>query len=438
MHEYFNASSKEMTVKKGEILLDYQSPNRRLFLVLSGTLTGNIPDEQGNYYELFRATEGMFVGVYSFFSGKFITNSRLMAVEDSRLAYIEREDLKFDDPETGLKALEESVQVIVNELAQRQQLAHEVTLENRNTMKRLMQADKMATLGQMAAGLAHELNNAIMVLDRNTEYIAGQLTDLINARLDKYAEIFNDGKSHGNQLSTEEIRQKVASIEKELKVSRPLTKKLAKTGYEVDYFKKFNEEELTNIYQYWELGAAFYDMRLAATHAMHVVRSVKQLGANRLERQYGIQINDTLREAMGILSSQLRGVSVTKQMAELPAIYGSHGEFVQIWINLIKNACEAMASAHTPNPTLNISTFVLKKNIKVEITDNGPGIPEEIIAKIFQPNFTTKIGGLSFGLGLGLSIVERLVDSYDGKIKLATKPGNTTFTILIPINHGND
>ena len=70
---------------------------------------------------------------------------------------------------------------------------------------------------------------------------------------------------------------------------------------------------------------------------------------------------------------------------------------------------------------------------QVSLIDNGPGIPDEIKDKIFQPNFTTKKGGLSFGLGLGLSIVQRLVDSYNGKIEVSSRKGKTSFTVKIPV-----
>jgi hypothetical protein len=190
--------------------------------------------------------------------------------------------------------------------------------------------------------------------------------------------------------------------------------------------------------QYWELGAVLFDMKLAAKHAMHVVKSVKQLGANRSDRVAGTQINDTIKEAMGILASQLRALNVVTDLQPLPTVFGNSGEFVQIWINIIKNSCEALISSKTQQPRIQVSTSLLKKYIKIELSDNGPGIPEAIIPQIFKPSFTTKIDGLSFGLGLGLSIVERLVDSYEGKIKLATAPGLTTFNILIPYHDGNN
>jgi len=118
----------------------------------------------------------------------------------------------------------------------------------------------------------------------------------------------------------------------------------------------------------------------------------------------------------------------------LPKLVANHGELVQIWVNIIKNGCESMINANVSKPTLCINTKSKKGFILVAISDNGPGIPKELTQKIFQPNFTTKKGGLSFGLGLGLSIVQRLIESYNGKIEISSKKGKTVFTIKIPIN----
>lgn len=438
LEEYFNDPSKQLVLKKGEVLMDQGQPNRRLYLIKEGTVTGNVSDEEGEYYELFRSTKGMFVGVYSFFSRTYISATRVIAQTNCHLAYIETGDLLVSDPVKYQKALEDAVQVVVHELSARQQLAHEVSMQSRNTMNKLFDADKMATLGQMAAGLAHELNNAIMVLERNTDWLSGRIEELIHERVPQYEAYYKSGTQNALPLSTLEVRELASELQKKRKLDRSIAKKLARTGIPMEQLLSENDEELGNLTQYWELGKAFSDMQLAAQHAIHVVKSVKQLGANRSDRQEGLQINETLREAMSILTSPLRTINVQTEFDVLPTINGNSGEFVQVWINIIKNACEAMHQAATPDPTILVKTKKGKKNIKITLSDNGPGIPKHIRSKIFQPSFTTKVGGLSFGLGLGLSIVQRLVTSYDGKITVKSQPGETSFIIEIPYDYGKD
>ncbi|MEM8894934.1 MAG: cyclic nucleotide-binding domain-containing protein, partial [Bacteroidota bacterium] len=385
LEEYFNDASKQRFLKKGEVLMDQGEDNHRLYLIQQGNMTGNVRDPDGNFYELFRSTKGMFVGVYSFFSRTYISATRIIAETDCQLAYIESEGLSDAAPEKYQKALEDAVEVVVYELNARQRLAHEVSIQNRNTMNKLFEADKMATLGQMAAGLAHELNNAIMVLERNTDWLSEKIDGLIENRAPEYHTYYQAGTDSDLPPSTAEVRTKANDLQKKRKLDRSLAKKLARTGLPTDQLLSENDTELANLSQYWELGKAFKDMQFAAQHAIHVVKSVKQLGANRSDRIDGLQINETIHEAMGILTSALRTVNVQTEFEELPTIYGNNGEFVQVWINIIKNACEAMQQAGTADPSLSITTKKRTKKIRITIQDNGPGIPKHIKSKIFQP-----------------------------------------------------
>ncbi|WP_300802782.1 HAMP domain-containing sensor histidine kinase, partial [uncultured Akkermansia sp.] len=117
----------------------------------------------------------------------------------------------------------------------------------------------------------------------------------------------------------------------------------------------------------------------------------------------------------------------------------------------LQNACDALKIENTPNPSIHVECRVEKisskdqtshttREILVSVTDNGPGVPKDLHEKIFRPNFTTKKKGLSFGLGLGLTIVRRIVDSYGGRIRLESVPGHTVFTIIIPTinNYGKN
>ena len=100
---------------------------------------------------------------------------------------------------------------------------------------------------------------------------------------------------------------------------------------------------------------------------------------------------------------------------------------------MINNACEAMCHLVNHNHKLTIRSYATKTNIIVQVKDNGFGIPQKSIDTIFQPNFTTKINGLSFGLGLGLSIVKRIINEYKGTIEVESSRVGTTFIVKIPI-----
>ena len=175
-------------------------------------------------------------------------------------------------------------------------------------------------------------------------------------------------------------------------------------------------------------------MKVASENAAHVLASVRELGASRQqERLVETDINQTMQQALALSKTFWEKVHLRLNLTEkLYPIIANPGDLVQIWVNIIKNACESMVSAKTEEATLKIHTFINENTNMVTITDNGPGIPSDLLPKIFQPNVTTKVQGLSFGLGLGLSIVQKLVEGYGGKITVTSKPEKTRFKIVLP------
>ena len=432
---YFSNEQQKLHIKQGEVLMKQGEENKRLYLIEKGALTGYLEDETGKPFEVFRSTEGMFVGVYSFFSKTYASYATIIATEDSDLAYIDTSVDVVEDEECR-SFVEHFMPIIVNELSSRQLLAREASLEKERTLKRLLHHDKMATLGEMAAGLAHELNNAVGVLQRKTEWLSEEMAGYLKEKDSKgMFPFFEEGLKHGQHLSSREVRKNRQKLEaKGLPSSE--AQKIARTGItDKDLKKHFkNDADHTNrMYYYWEIGTAFYDMLLAAKHAVHVVKSVKQLGVSGAERKHGVRISDTINEALALLNSPLRQVNLQTDIEEVPEINASSGELVQVWVNLIKNAIESMLQVEGLDPKLRIACWVRSYKIMVEVEDNGPGIPQAIQEKIYEPHFSTKNDGPVVGLGLGLAIVRRLVESYQGSINLKSRSGKTIFNISFPL-----
>lgn len=196
--------------------------------------------------------------------------------------------------------------------------------------------------------------------------------------------------------------------------------------------KSGRDETVDLFHDQWEIGATFHDIAAAADLATEVVRSVRALAAPGGERTVGLNINETIREALTLLQSPLRKASVVLDLDELPSVAANRSECVQVWSNLIQNALESMAGAEMEEARLEIISRFSENAVRVEIRDNGPGIAEDDMSRIFQPDFTTKEKGLDFGLGLGLSIVERIVHANGGDIQVRSHPGKTVFTVIWP------
>ncbi len=436
---YFSDPKRVLTLKKNEFLFKQEQFNDRLFLVKKGKLRGFGVNPDGSEVEFFIATKFMFVGVNSFFStSKTMTN--IIALEDSEVAYIGYKDAIY--LAGGNASLSEQfLPVIVSELTFRQRRMMDIGAEKEKTLKKLIHSEKLASLGQMAAGIAHELNNAIAVLEKNTRWLGDQIEKIVHEHSPEMLKYFRTGYHEGRTLSNSEIRARQKRYQIIFKISEDTADTLAQTNIDEEEFKKSKkdlEKLAPTISSYWETGATIKDMLVAAHHATYVVKSVKELGAQRSQRNQTVDVNETIKESLTLLQSDLRRINVDLHFSTLPSIIANTGELIQVWSNLIKNACESMIQAKTPDPQLVITSSLKKDKIIVTVKDNGPGIPEHIKDSIFQPNVTTKKEGLSFGLGLGLTIVQRIIDSYGAKISVESVPCNTTFTITIPtgVKHG--
>lgn len=435
---YFSDPKRVITLPKDEFLFKQDQFNDRLFLVKKGTLRGFGINPDGSEVEFFIAVPFMFVGVNSFFStSKTMTN--IVALEDSILAYIGYKDAVY--LAGGNASLSEQfLPVIVNELTFRQTRMMEIGAENEKTLKKLIQSEKLASLGQMAAGIAHELNNAIAVLEKNTKWLGEQIADIINAHSPEMLRYFRLGLDEGRSISNNEIRARQKRYKAIFKLSDDDAEALAQTTISEPELARLEDrfDQIAPIISaYWETGATVKDMLVAAHHATYVVKSVKELGVQRSQRNQQVDINETIKDALTLLQSDLRRIQVDLQFSPLPPIIGNAGEMIQVWSNIIKNACESMLNAKTVDPQLAITSGRQNGKIIVTVKDNGPGIPEQIKHKIFQPNVTTKKEGLSFGLGLGLTIVQRILDGYGAKITVESRPGNTVFIISLPLGDSN-
>jgi signal transduction histidine kinase len=431
--EFFSDPKRHISLKKGDVLMEQSKMNDRLYLLLEGKMTAYITDPYGMRYSVFRLSKHMFAGVYSFFSGSFVSKTTIVARADCKLAYIEAQP--FEDREDTEQITRLFLPVILTDLNARMNTVRNMARDREVAVTQLLKAEKMTTLGQLAAGLAHELNNAVGVLKSKSLWLGDRIGDFLAEKGDKkLVKVFEKGRNEGNQTSSKEVREVRKEIADTFGIKLHLAKELARTGYSISELKEFKKRKFQDLDTYWDIGAAFYDMELAARHATSVVHSVKELGGGRsTEVKDALDLNTTITESLTLIQSILRQVELQTEFEDDIHVKGSSGELVQIWINLCKNAIESMVNAHIEGPLLIVTSKKIKKMAHISIIDNGPGIPENLIEKIFQPDVTTKKGGLSFGLGLGLPISERIIESYGGQIKVTSEPGRTEFIVTLPL-----
>ena len=453
---YFSDPARTLHVDKGAMVVAQGEESHRLYLILQGSLAAyrheetipgcGLPAETGTRtYEVFRVESGSYVCVQSFFSGAFHSSNDIVALEDTELAYIDTEVQAVDEEHYG--SLEHQfLPVLIHELAARNRRIFGHAAEKEEARRLLQRAEMATTLSQLTAGIAHELNNAVGVISRRMEFVAEQLTYCLAEENPLNSKLFTLGFIDKSFTPAAELRQTARRYERELGWTQDAAKVLAHIAPDETELKKLDRKFLKNLrnnYRFWELGHDLRDMQIAARHATGIVRSVKMLGGGNSARSTDADVVESLNDAMNLLTNKLKHLRLETDFPALPPITADVTELVQVWTNIIKNACDAMEQGGTEQPTLSIRAELYHADglrllpadyICVSFTNNGPSIPEGIREKIFQPNFTTKKLGLDFGLGLGLAIVRRVIDSYKGCIELTSDEQATCFAVYLPLS----
>ncbi|MCD8283731.1 MAG: ATP-binding protein [Opitutae bacterium] len=448
---YFSDPTKRIWVRAGETITLEGQEDYRLYLIIDGEIVAYRHDDkaaasgrpQETGHEIFRAGKNSYIGVQSFFSRRYRMSSSIVAETACELAYIDT-TVKPVDPERYGSLAEQFIPAMLHELSLRADRIFATTMEKEAALQRMNRSEMSATLGQLAAGIAHELNNAVGVLARKTGFLTEFFSSEISQRSHDAADLFHRGLDYSGLISSDEVRHLSREFERKYDLAPEVAKVLVRIARTAEGAENLGEKFIENLAanaKYWELGHDLHDMEVAARHAIAIVRSVKLLGGGgNISRDPGLSVHESLCEAVALLKVNLRDITLKSDIGnpeDCPPICADMTEMVQIWVNIIKNACDALKLAGTPDPTIRLKMRVIPSGtlsgfISVEIEDNGPGIPKSAQQKIYQPDFTTKKNGLQFGLGLGLAIVRRIVDSYGAEISLASVPGQTRFTVHIP------
>lgn len=433
---YFADPSRRLRLNRGDRLLTQGMPNERLYRVISGECIGgtfveNILGEREKL-ELFRVAPGGFIGVHSFFAASGLASVTVLADSDLvELAWIERNTPALE-PEIHGNLKEQFFPIVLAEMDKRQLNFHRAAREREDYIKRLHATEAMVSLGQFAAGLAHELNNATGVIMSASDHLCGILEEFFHTYAPELGPWFAQGRSSTLSLSSAEVRAAARGLAKEAVLEYEAAKDIVRmTGGAPP---ETTMSDCLKARPAWKAGKSCRDLIMAGRHAADIIHSIKQLSAGGHAPRTLVSIDESVREALNLLRNAAQQTEVLIGIAPgLPAVSANKSELMQIWANLIKNALEALRDARTPNPRITVSADMLEGSLCVTVANNGPPVPETLRGRLFQPNITTKHGaGSSMGLGLGLSITKRLVESHNGSIRLEEDDGETRFVVCLP------
>ncbi len=205
VRKYFSDPEKKISLKKGDALLRQNEVNRKIFYVLKGKLSAFLPDEHITE-PVFEAQEHSFVGVYSFLSEDHLSYSEVIAAEDTEVFYYDGNFRRLGPHESDELAAF-LFNIVVLELKSRQRFAARMAHERQEAMNKLIKTEKLITLGQLSAGLAHELNNTIGSLSSNLGQLEEGVFELLSGYKSNKMQFLQDGLDKGQQLSSSEARK---------------------------------------------------------------------------------------------------------------------------------------------------------------------------------------------------------------------------------------
>ncbi|MBN1525667.1 MAG: GHKL domain-containing protein [Spirochaetales bacterium] len=342
------------------------------------------------------------------------------------------------------KQLEEMVEERTQELTK--------TLEHlQNTQKQLLLSEKMAALGQLIAGIAHEINSPLSAIRSSVHNIAKVLDQTVRAlpfffqllsveELNYFMLLIEKSVSTHTRYSSREEREfkktlmiflDAHQVGNSETIAEALITMRIYTDIE-DFSPLFTSEEFPRIIHMAEKVSGLYRsseiITTATTQASNVISALKHYSRTDSEsaRVY-TDIIEGLETVLTLYHNQIKyEVEVVREYKSRPVILCFPEDLIHVWMNLINNALHAM---HKKGKLI-IGVEEQGKNVAITVSDTGKGIPPEIQKKIFEPFFTTKPRGE--GTGLGLDIVNKIVEKHNGEIHLSSKPGMTTFTVILP------
>jgi signal transduction histidine kinase len=434
---WFLGQSQELHLKAGETYARQGDPADAMFVLLEGVLQGR--GELGGETFIFNLEPGDITGVLPFSRMKQFTVSG-RAETDSRA-------LRFPASEFPnlIQKMPELTKRLVGLMADR----------IRETTRMEQQRDRLAGLGKLSAGLAHELNNPASAATR----AASQLRETLQKIRDASQEL-------GRRNLSPEQKQEISRIENSVAATNeppPNALTISDLEDRLDSLLRSHGQEdlwqlasdlahknvkpevlehvfaildaptaraaLVRIAAWIEILDLLHEIESATTRISDLVRAIKEYTYMDQAPLQNVDIVKGLETTLTILNHKLkRGIVVKRDYQRVPFLVNSFGsELNQVWTNIIDNAIDAMGG----QGELRVRTYRDDNCVVVEIGDNGPGIPPEVVPHIFEPFFTTK--GVGQGTGLGLDTVQRIVKKHGGNIQVESKPGDTRFQIWLPL-----
>jgi len=434
---WFLSQCQEQILKPGDTYIRQGDPAETMFVILEGQLQGR-GEINGESFAI-SFNPGDVTGLLPFSRMKR-TPLTGRAVSDARI-------LRF--PAGQFPQLVQKMP----ELATR--LVGLMSDRIRETTRIEQQRDRLASLGKLSAGLAHELNNPASAAKRATSQLREILIKIKSASLELgRRDLTSAQKSEIEKLEASFTQKEVipadaltiSDLEDQIdsllrshgqndlwQLAADLARRNIKPEVLESLFATLDADTaraaLVRIAASVEVASLLHEIESSTSRISDLVLAIKEYTHMDQAPVQNVDIVKSLETTLTILNHKLKqGVTVERDYQKIPLLVDSFGsELNQVWTNIIDNAIDAMQG----KGELRVRTYRDDNCVVVEIGDNGPGISSEVKPHIFEPFFTTK--GVGEGTGLGLDTAQRIVKKHRGTIQVTSKPGDTRFQVWLPL-----
>jgi len=425
----------------GDVVSQKGQPVRGLYILLSGHMT--IFMNRGAGPQKVMEWRGGDVGGY-------LPYSRLVAAPG---------DVKVEVPTELFVIPREEIPALIRDCYELTSIFVHVMVDRaRHFTSSDLHQEKMSSLGKLAAGLAHELNNPASAVARSAQGLKARLSEVETASRSLGAAQLSKAQQAAVATAAEHClaassvklaRSPIEQADREDSIADWLTRHhadiaaaepLAQSAVTLDALDQLAEaldgEALEAALAWLVADCATYqlasEIETAASRIHNLVAAVKGFTyMDQASIPKPVDVRQGLADTLAVLNAKARGKQVRVSLdveADLPRVQGFGGELNQVWANLVDNALDA-ASGHVA-----VAAGRQGQSVVVRVIDDGPGLPTEIRERIFDPFFTTKPVGQ--GTGLGLDIARRVVLKHEGQIEVESRPGHTQFSVTLPIDAG--
>jgi len=435
--DWFLSQAQDVRIKAGEVYAKQGAPADAMTVLLEGEFQWR--GELGGEAFVRDLTAGEVTGVLPFSRMKSYTVTG-RALTDGRI-------LRF--PAAQFPVLVQKMPELTS------RLVGLMSDRIRDTTRFEQQRDRLAALGKLSAGLAHELNNPASAARRAASQLRGMLKQIRDAshelgrrdltpgqkgEIEKLeASLMQTDAPPPNPLVASDVEDQIDTLLRSHGQNDlwQLSADLARRNFKPDdvehLFDMMDADSaraaLVRISALGEVAGVLNEIESSTSRISDLVKAIKEYTFMDQSPVQNVDIVKTLETTLTILNHKLkRGVTVHRDYQPVPLLVNSFGsELNQVWTNLIDNAIDAMAG----KGELQVRTYREDECVVVEIRDNGPGISAEVLPRIFEPFFTTK--GVGEGTGLGLDTVQRIIKKHRGNIQVHSKPGETRFQVWLPL-----